>query len=359
MPNEHENDFRSGATIDERPPAQKEKDYKFEELVASVNPVSWVEKSPNQWRKFPIFNQNGSGSCVAQTEAKELGIMRWLKDGNYVHFSATDIYQRRSNKPAGGMGAIDARKIASQGATLEVLAPSQSMTDQQMDAAPIELYKREVGSVFAVPNFVELPAKDIETTASFIQTTGKGVMVWFYFQYDEWTEHPVVKNLNLDLYAAATARHSVTAVDFALVGGKKCLIIEDSWGPGAGMGGQRVIDEDFYKARNWYAGYLTNFRFDTQTQPQPKPKYTFTRTLQFTETDAVDIDVKALQDILKYEELFPLNVESTGRYKAVTAKAVLAWQKKHQVDSDVALDQLQGKVVGPKSRAKLNAIYSQ
>ena len=361
MPNEHE--FRSGATIDERPPEQKEKDYKFEELVASSNPVTWVEKTPDQWRKFPIFSQNGSGSCVAQTEAKELGIMRWLKDGQYVHFSATDIYQRRVNKPAGGMGAVDARKIASQGATLEVLAPSQSMTDQQMDTAPIELYKREVGSVFAVPNFVEFSAKDIENIASFIQTTSKGVMMWFYFQYDEWTEHPVVKNFTLDLYAAATARHSVTAVDFALVGGKKCLIIEDSWGPGAGMGGQRVIDEDFYKARNWYAGHLMTFRFDDQTQPSPtpppRPKYTFTKTLQFSPTFAVDNDVKALQDILKYEGLFPANVSSTGYYGAVTAKSVLAWQKKHKVDSDAALDQLQGKVVGPKTRAKLNSLYSQ
>ena len=81
----------SGALIDTRTEAQKLKDLRFEEIVASANPVNWVEKSPSQWRKFPIFNQDGSGSCVAQTEAKELGIMRWLKDGVYV-ISAQPIF---------------------------------------------------------------------------------------------------------------------------------------------------------------------------------------------------------------------------------------------------------------------------
>src|SRR3990167_10850265 len=126
--------FQSGAQIDVRSETEKSKDFKFNEIVAAVNPVNWVEKTQSDWRKFPIFNQDGSGSCVAQTEAKELGVMRFLKDGIYVHFSATDIYQQRSNKPAGGMGAIDARSIVkNSGATLEVLAPSQAMTDGQMD----------------------------------------------------------------------------------------------------------------------------------------------------------------------------------------------------------------------------------
>jgi hypothetical protein len=365
MPNEQEQ-FRSGAEIDIRPESEKIKDYKFEEVVASVNPVNWIEKTPDQWRKFPIFNQNGSGSCVAQTEAKEMGIMRYLKDGNYVHFSATDIYSQRSNKPASGMGAIDARTIVkNNGATLEVLTPSQGLTDQQMDTVVVEPHKREVGQVFAVPNFVELPAKNIDALASFIQTTKKGVMVWFYFEYREWTDHPVVMNPALDLYAGSTSRHSVTAVDFALVNGKKCIIIEDSWGPNFGLGGQRVIDEDFFNARNWYAGYLINFRFDDQTQPQPspipqpKPKYTFTKTLQFSPVFTVDADVKALQDILKYEGFFPANSQSTGYYGSISSKAVLAWQKKHKIAPNDELDKLQGRIVGPKTRAVLNQIYSQ
>lgn len=350
--------FQNGAHIDTRPQSQKERDFKFAEAVASAAPVKWVEKKPSEWRKFPIFNQNGSGSCVAQTQAKELGVMRFLKDGQYVHFSATDIYQRRANKPQGGMAGADCRKIAKDGVTLESLVPSQNMTDAEMDAVKIEAYKREVGAVFAVPNYLELPVKDIDAIASVIQETKKAVMVWFYFENREWTEKPVVLNPGLDLYAASTARHSVTAVDFALVNGKKCLIIDDSWGTSFGQAGQRVITEDFFIARNWYASYLINFRFESQDSPSiQKPKYTFTRELKFSATVSYDADVKALQEILKYEGLFPSNIASTGYYGSITAKYVLAFQRKHNVAPEAELASLEGKVVGSKTRAKLNQLY--
>jgi len=177
--------FTNGALIDERSEAEKAKDFKFEEIVATINPVNWVEKPQSQWRKFPIFNQNGSGSCVAQTAAKLLGVLYWLINKVYVHFSATHIYQRRNNKPNGGMAGVDAFNIMQKGTTLEELTPSQSMTDSQMDGAEIPQYKQDVGAIFKIGNFVQPPVRDIDTIASIIQTTGKAVMVWFYFQYDE------------------------------------------------------------------------------------------------------------------------------------------------------------------------------
>lgn len=347
--------FQSGAAIDTRSESEKAKDWHQSEVVAAINPVTWTEKPRETWRKFPIYNQNGSGSCVAQTLAKLLGVMYWLKEGIYVHFSATHIYLRRSNKPAGGMAGVDAFNIAKKGVTLEELVPSQSMTDEQMDGVVIPQYKQDVGSIFNVPNYLQLATKDIDTIASTIQTTGKAVMVWFYFQHDEWTERPVVINPALDLYRTSTIRHSVAAVDFTLVDGKKCLIIEDSWGPGYGLGGQRIIDEDFFKARNWFAAYPIAFKFEDQTQPQleptPKPAYTFNKDLQFGMTDA---DVTALQDILRYEGHFPANTSSTRYFGAITKTAVQKFQDRYKIA--VATDPGYGRV-GPRTRAKLNEVY--
>ena len=345
--------FQSGAVLDTRPEEQKLKDYKFEELVTSINPVLWVEKKQPEWRHFPIFNQNGSGSCVAQTLAKLLGILYWLKNGVYVHFSATHIYQQRANKPQGGMNGVNAFDIAKNGVTLEDLVPSQNMTDPQMDGVVIPQYKKDVGAIFKIPNYVSVPIKDIDTIASIIQTTKKGVMVWFYFKNDEWTEHPVIKYPNLNLTAQDTARHSVAAVDFALVNGKKSLIIDDSWGTSYGLAGERVIDEDFFKVRNWFAAYPLAFQFDEQAQP--KPKFIFTKVLEFEQTNS---DIKMLQDILKYEGLFPSNVASTGYYGAVTATAVLKWQIKHSVASVEELNSLAGRRVGNKTIEKLNELYA-
>lgn len=335
-------EIKNGANIDTRSAEAKAKDYKWKELVASAAPVSWIAKDPASWRKFPIFNQDGSGSCVAQTEAKELGIMRFLKDGVYVHFSATDIYQRRDPKIS-GMGAINARQIATKGVTLEVLTPSQNMSDGQMDVAVVEEYKRKVGEVFAVPNYLELPAKDIEAVASVIQTTGKGVMVWFYFKIEEWTAHPAVVDNQLTIETGL--RHSVTAVDWAMVDGKKCLIIEDSWGTAFGMAGQRVIDEDFFKARNWYASYLVNFKFDVPVDQ--KPHHNFIIDMEFGQTND---EIKALQDCLKWEKLFPSNADSTGYFGSVTKKSVIDFQAKYGI--------AQVGRVGPTTRAKLNELFN-
>lgn len=336
-------EIANGANIDVRTPDERLKDFLFREVVASAAPVVWTEKSPVMWRRFPIFNQDGSGSCVAQTEAKELGIMRFLKDGVYVHFSAADIYQRRDPKVP-GMGALNARQIAGKGVTLEVLTPSQNMNDAQMDAAVIEDYKHKVGEVFAVPNYLELPAKDIEAIASVIQATGKGVMVWFFFKIEEWTEQPVVVDNQLTIENGS--RHSVTAVDFTLVAGKKCLIIEDSWGTSFGKAGQRIIDEDFFKARNWYASYLVNFKFDVPVDI--KPHHFFDSDMEFGMTND---EVKALQDVLKYEKLFPSNADSTGYFGSITKKAVIAFQVKYGI--------AQVGRVGPTTRAKLNELYNQ
>jgi hypothetical protein len=359
----------TGALIDVRPESKKEKDYHFEEIVASSNPVVWIEKPEAQWRKFPIFDQNGSGSCVAKTLAKLLGILLWQKEGRYVHFSATHIYQRRANRPLGGMAGVDSLDIARKGVTLEELVPSQNMTDEQMDAIEIENYKERVGEVFKIDNYVVLPTSDIDTVASTIQTTGKGVMVWFFFEGREWLDTPVVLNRSLSVTGANTLRHSVAAVDYALVKGKKALIIEDSWGPGHGLGGRRVITEEFYRARNFFAAYPISFQFHEQG-PSELLKKNFNKDLVFIPWDATFnrprdwkthqeqlVDVKALQDILKAEGLFPRNVDSTGYYGSISAKAVFEFQKRYAVASDAEIESLGGRIVGPKTRAVLNSIY--
>lgn len=347
----------TGALLDYRPDSLKEKDYKFEELVASAAPVTWTEKKPETWRKFPIYNQNGSGSCVAQTAAKLLGISYWLNNKQYVHFSATDIYQQRINKPNGGMGSADVFSIISKnGATLEELVPSQMMTDSQMDGIVIPEYKREVGRVFKVSNYLTLNAGNMEQIASVIQQTGKGVMVWFYFTSAEWTAQPTILDVTLKPNSTKALRHSVTAVDYTLIKGKKYLVIEDSWGPKHGMGGQRLISEDFFQKRNFFAGYLMNFNFDKQQATKPSAR--FRVVMEFSPTFKVVEDVKKLQDILKYEGFFPLNVESTGYYGAVTAKAVLEFQLKYAVAPESELKALAGKRCGQPTLDKLNQLYA-
>lgn len=340
-----------GVLLDLRSPEEKAKDYRFAEIVSAIEPVNWIEKPQNTWRKFPIFNQNGSGSCVAQTLRKLYGVYIWLNTGVYVDISASHIYQRRSNKPGTGMSGTNAFDIAQKGTTLEQFAPSEKMNDAQMDNIKVLPFMEKIGETFKLGTYITVSPTDIDTVASIIQKTGKAVMVWFYFTYPEWTNTPTVLDPNLNLSAPSTLRHSVAAVDFTLVNGKKALIIDESWGLGTALDGQRIITEDFFKARNWFAAHFQNFAFE---QVSEKPKYTFTTPLEFGSTSA---DVKALQNILKYENLYPTNVESTGYYGSITAAGVLKWQTQHNVAPASELVPLAGRRVGTKTVTALNQIY--
>lgn len=346
-----------GALIDDRPESAKEKDYRFEEVVASAAPVAWRKKKESEIRKFPIFDQGRSGSCVAQTGKKQIGVYAFLKTGAFFPVSASHLYQRRSNRPGGGMIGINAFEVMQKGVAPSAFAPDERMSDSEMDSLVVPPFAEHVGKAFSIGNYFTVKTGDIDLIASIIQETGKAVMVWFYFQYDEWTSRPQVKNKNLDLYAGSTSRHSVAAVDFTITDdGKKALVIDDSWGPSAGNGaGQRIIDEDFFRARNWFAAHFMNFAYENG-EMTGKPRHQFLRDMEFSATVSYDPEVVALQDCLKWEGLFPANVESTGYFGSVTRKAVEGFQQKYDIarKGDAGFGR-----VGPKTRSKLNQIYWQ
>lgn len=322
--------YSLGANIDTRTEAEKATDVHFSEIVASANAVPWTEKPISSWRSFPVRNQGKGFSCVANTLAKIMGILIWLKNGEYVAFSAADIYRRRSPREE-GMSADNAFAIAATGVTLEAVIPSDMLSDEQIDALRPQKYTQDIGAVFPLGKQVILPFKDIDTVASVINTTGKPVMVWFFFAQPEWSSFmPLIANRGLTVEDGL--RHSVTAVDFTMYNGKKALIIEDSaW---FGNISTRVITEDFFKTRNWYAAYPMSFKFDAPVGA--KPVYTGTTV--------------SLQDCLKYEGVFPTNVSSSGVYGSVTTQAVKDFQKKYGLE--------QVGLVGPQTTEKLKELYS-
>jgi hypothetical protein len=136
------------------------------------------------------------------------------------------------------------------------------------------------------------------------------------------------------------------------VNDKKYLLIEDS----AHFGGftRHLISEEFFKERNWFNRYPMCFKFENEPVEE-KPKHTFKNIMKMGERND---DIKALQDCLKYEGLFPVNTESTGYYGAITVKAVLEFQIKYNVALPDELNQLAGRQAGLKTLAKLNELYS-
>jgi hypothetical protein len=99
-----------GVLEDPRSEEQKLQDFKYDGLVPSANPLVWEEKTV--LKGYPIKNQDGSSSCVAQATAKILGIHEILEGKPYENLSPKFIYTRRQNYPSGGMWFNNALEIA-------------------------------------------------------------------------------------------------------------------------------------------------------------------------------------------------------------------------------------------------------
>lgn len=318
------------------------RDYDLRE-IASAPIVSWTEKT--DFRSFPIFNQDGSSSCVAQATAKILGIENYLEEGKFVSLSARDIYTRRSNFGLEGMYFRDAMEIGNKyGAAIEQLMPSQQLDEVYMNLSNDRTFTTEyTAKIFKGGSFVSIP-RDIESIAS-ILSKGKGVLLGFSFDMNEWNrEYP-----ELATVSSMTYSHGVAAIDFGLIKGKKYIVIEDSWGETVGKKGQRFLSEEWISSRcnaSWYFEDLAN-----KEAVEIIEKYQFLNDL---ELGMKNEEVKKLQEILQQMGFFPAGQECTGFYYGITRQAVLDFQLKYGIVQ--SKEESGAGRFGPKTREKLNSL---
>lgn len=314
-----------GAFLDQTS-EQLSKNYKHEEVVATVAPVSWVEKTPDQFLRYKTRDQDGSGTCVVQTYAKELSIIFKQKYGVWIDFSASFPYQHRNNKAIPGCSSTDIYDIFPKiGNVFESFMPSQLMNDEQVMAVKNEPFFEDLAKVWCVKR-IELPL-DFDTVASTIQQTGKGVMVWFKFNNEEWKDKPVVSD------KPTTSGHSITAIDVALYNGEQVIICDESWGLGHSMNGQRLITREYFNARCYQASYLLTFKFETST-----------------EIPSFDGSIESAQRCFKHLGLFPSNIPETGVYGNVTRSACIKFQKLFNIQPQLGN-------LGPITQKKLIELF--
>ena len=312
--------------VDNQNEEQKAKNFKLEEICASISPVEWVEKT--DWTKYPIRNQNGSLTCVAQTLALEMGIIAKQKYGEFINFSSSFPYKQRGGD-YGGCTSSDIYSIFPKlGNVLEEIMPSQNMHEEEINSLELKNWYKDLAKSFTIPR-IQIPI-DFETVASTIQATGKGVMVWFKLSREEWTNEPQV------LLSPITSGHSVTAIDFLLKGGKKYLVIQDSWGLDQAILGYRLISEEYFKARCFLASYLKTFDTLNITETMTRPSF--------------DGSIISLQKCLKWEGLFPSNIDEIENYGNITKTGVIAFQKRYGISPALG-------VFGPITKLKLSILY--
>lgn len=327
----------TGCLTDNRPQYEIEKDYQADELFA-FGGVNWEERKPTA---YPVRNQAQSSSCVAQSLALMLSILNYKEEGRWVEFSASDIYQRRQNKGYGGMMLNDALEIVRKyGSTLEVLMPSQNMSEAEINKVKREISDGIIAKIFTPERYFQAPF-DIEKIAATVQS-GLPVMTWFRFPRAEWTAEPKVTSSKEDM-----VHHSVVAIDCVLRKGKKYLVIQDSWGHHSSTdGGLRYISEDYIKNRMTAAAFFVDRPNSLDLTPKPQVK--LTKTLRGGSKDPQVVD---LQKVLVYEEFLPRQTNSTdGIFGPATEAAVKELQRKLRIGVDG--------IVGPETRSFINSLYA-
>lgn len=318
----------TGCLEDTRTIEEKQKDW-HKDLATSIS-LNWIEKDFDEIPVFPVRDQDGSGSCVAQSLALILGIENFLEEKRFVEFSAKDIYTRRSNKDTMGMMGVEALEIARKyGCTLEALIPSQKQGESEINTIDRKTSDEEIAKIFKIKDYYQLPFS-IEQIATIMESgrkngVAKPLMVWFMFPRKEWTAIPELSKSNYDM-----VHHSVTAIDYGILNGKRGLFTQDSWGlHNSTEGGLRFISEDYLK-RMTFCAYVNDLPNDHQNE---KPNI-FTRVLRYGSRGD---DVKELQKLLK--------INADGIFGRQTEKAVKSFQLENGLVSDG--------IVGQKTIAKL------
>lgn len=318
----------TGCLEDTRTIEEKQKDW-HKDLATSIS-LNWIEKDFDEIPVFPVRDQDGSGSCVAQSLALILGIENFLEEKRFVEFSAKDIYTRRSNKDTMGMMGVEALEIARKyGCTLEALIPSQKQGESEINTIDRKTSDEEIAKIFKIKDYYQLPFS-IEQIATIMESgrkngVAKPLMVWFMFPRKEWTAIPELSKSNYDM-----VHHSVTAIDYGILNGKRGLFTQDSWGlHNSTEGGLRFISEDYLK-RMTFCAYINDLPNDHQNE---KPNI-FTRVLR---CGSRGDDVKELQKLLK--------INADGIFGRQTEKAVKSFQLENGLVADG--------IVGQKTIAKL------
>lgn len=293
-----------------------EKRYEAEEIYDSFEPVNWVEKPQEQWKRLePIRNQNGSSSCVGNTVAVILGNENKLEEGKFVVLSPRSIYGR-GYESNGGMFYDKALTIGSkEGAALEVLLPSDGKGEDEMRKLDDERESdRMVAKTYRGGKFIYLPV-DIDAIASFIQK-GKALALGTRFNSGGFSGGEVILSPN-GIYG-----HAITGVDFTLWKGEKALIFQNSWGSSWGFNGLGIITETQLKGGGFIlAAYYEELKNQAEIGEKPKLKI-LAASLKVGDRNG---EVMKLQIMLQWLGFFP-QINATGYLGGITRQAVKDYQ---------------------------------
>lgn len=328
--------------------------WRHEEIAGAFQPAPWVEKKPGAFITYPKRNQGNQSSCVLYTLAKQLAVDEFSENGIYRELSPRSVYPYVVVSGGGSNSLVATRYATKMGMTLEALLPTDGL--QEADAENDKGYAtdaKQIALVYKPQSFIEC-SSDFETLASILygyqQQNQKKVIGATLLGTNNGTwlspfPKPPKTYVEPNIWV-----HRITIADFGLIGGKKHIAIDNSWGEMPGIGGQQYLSEE-YAPYLFGAIYTLNSPDNWQQLAPlsvPPPKYQWNVDLF---TGSTGPDVTALQIALQSMGMFPVSsvVKPTGNFFGVTRKAVELFQASFGIPVTGVAD--------AQTRAQLNIIF--
>lgn len=301
-----------------------DRDYLFDNIAGS-KPYDWREE-------YDIEKTVGKINYKDQENTSSCGGFAWsylsyvLDPTNREEKSPKFIYAHTKVGNGGSAGRTNCDLCVKKGVASESTCPlPKPLTEHSVsDKSDIsdEAYKDALTN--KSKSYVSV-STDIDSVAKAIRDNG-GVVIGISGQNNgTWHSTMPKKPTSYDVW-----RHWVFGGKVAIIGGKKCIGILNSWG-NIGNNGWQWIEEDYFDGRNIWEVWTMSY------DEQLVKKFVFTKTLRI---GSRGLDVKMLQT--------KLGIMADGIFGRMTDRAVKDFQKVNGLVVDG--------IVGKNTNYKLNSI---
>ena len=320
------------------------RNYKWSEIGHGSAPFDWSKTLKIEVES--LKNQQSSSSCGGQAMSYYGEVLNKVFDGKAEERSAKFIYSQ-TFVPGGGTAITDLTKLVTDaGWGLESLTPSyfqNNVTEEFMTRRSDisqEAFKYALKDRALAYTWVS--NTNIDTIAQAIQANNGAIVGIQGANNGTWlTKFP-------NCSTKKEWAHWLFCVGAEKIGGKKYIIVKNSWG-NIGENGYQWLSEEFFTTGKCFACVTLVYN---PIKP-PEEKHIFCIDMNYGDTNN---EVKWLQDVLKKDGVFPANVPSSGAYGDVTKNAVLAFLYKYKITNPFSIWWNGGKYVGSLTRTKLNQI---
>ena len=349
------------------------KDYRDIKLASvpadyAVLPLKYFEDIS----KLPVWHQRKLGACVGHAAAKYKQHIDWLETGTMFELSPRFLYAiakaRDKYQDEGTYPRLVAGILKDHGCATEKTVPNDTtlkheeyVYDRNEANIPKKAWNEALPfkiSSYAFPNVKvvdELKRAVIE---------GHGGMILMRVGEEWWKDKDGKTSWAKDAVVPLRAPkqvvsgHEVFLYGFETIGSRTKFYVFNSWSLDWGDNGTAYFWHDEYAPFLDEAITFVDVPNELLEEAHDLPdaekfKYTFSKNLVYGQTND---DVKALQTALKIDGVYTGPV--TGYYGTLTSAGVLAFWKKYGLTTQLENTLLRGRSAGPKTRAKLNQLFS-